>query len=226
MRTPTSRRVIYSPLNVNRLTWLVFSLPTSERVHQVREAFLSDAHTDELLFQIALAAQGAGAGDWLGRSIRRDLDAAGVSRGARALTLIGFLDEGEVLDATRAHLDGRLGFLADVVERARLRVKRNQRARHWFRRFLESRDSVEAWAAFRLFLRCVDRRFYLWGEAMNTSIPDLPRLWQEQLALNDQDIRHAAERNEERLAETLFGLRISRDEVAPWYRTPPTVDVE
>ena len=84
----------------------------------------------------------------------------------------------------------------------------------------------EAWAAFRLFLRCVDRRFYLWREAMKTSMPDLPRLWQHQLALNDQDIRHAVERNEERLAETLFGLRISRDEIAPWYRTPPTVDVE
>ncbi len=225
-RAPTSLRVIYSPLKVDRLTWLAFSLPASERVHRVREAFLSDAHTDELLFQIALAAQGGGAGEWLCRSIRRDLDALGVSGVARALTLIGFLDEGEVLDATRPQLEGRFGFLADVAGRAGLRIQRNQRARHWFRQFLECRDPVEAWAAFGLFLRCVDRRFYLWGEAMKTSIPDLPRLWHQQLALNGQDIRHAVEKNEERLAETLFGLRISPDEIAPWYRTPPTVDVE
>lgn len=225
-RTPMSLRVIYSPLNVDRLTWLAFSLPTSEKVHQVREAVLSEAHTDELLFQIALAAQGAGAADWLGSSIRRDLDTAGVSRVARALTLIGFLDEGEVLDATRFHLEGRSGFLGDVAERARARVQRNHQARHWFRAFLECRDAVEAWAAFRLFLRCADRRFYLWGGAMKTALPDLPRLWHQQLALNDQDIRRAAGRNEERLDETLFGLRISRNEIAPWYRTPPTVDVD
>jgi len=93
-------------------------------------------------------------------------------------------------------------------------------AHAWFAQFLARRDPVEAWAAFRLFLRCVDRRFYHWGDAMRNATLDLPLLWHQQVNINDQDIRRAAEKNEGKLSESLFGLRISKNELAPWYRTP------
>jgi hypothetical protein len=121
----------------------------------------------------------------------------------------------------RHELDGRTSFLKDVATCAGARLERNQRARAWFAQFLARRDPVEAWAAFRLFLRCVDRRFYLWGDAMRNAALDLPLLWHQQVNINDQDIRRAAEKNEGKLSESLFGLRISKNEIAPWYRTPP-----
>jgi hypothetical protein len=39
---------------------------------------------------------------------------------------------------------------------------RDQRARHWFTTFLSRKGRAERWAAFQLFLTCVDRRFDTW----------------------------------------------------------------
>jgi hypothetical protein len=222
-RAQVGLRVTYSPVKVDRLTWMAFSLPTSEKVSNLRETILSEAYSDELLFQIVLAAQGGSADDWLLQTILADLDSPSVYRMARGLTLIGFLDEGPVLRVTQVHLEGHSGFLAEVATSARLRLQRNRRARHWFETFLGSRDKLSAWAAFRLFLRCADRRFHVWVEARKATVSELPRLWRQHLALNHQDICNAAGSNENRLDKTLFAVKISRDEVAPWYRTPPTV---
>jgi hypothetical protein len=94
----------------------------------------------------------------------------------------------------------------------------------WFAEFLARRDPVEAWAAFRLFLRCVDRRFYCWGDAMRNATLNVPELWHYQMDINDQDIQRAAEKNEGSLSDILFGLRTSKNEIALWYRTPPMVE--
>ncbi|HXH09447.1 MAG TPA: hypothetical protein VNP04_06770, partial [Alphaproteobacteria bacterium] len=206
---------------VDRLTWIAFQLPSSPKVDEVREHILEAANTDELLLQIALAAQANRATDWLTQVIQRDLAAPEVCRVARALTLIGFLDEGALLDECRHALDGRTGFLGDVAHAARGRLERNRQARAWFDQFRKRRNPVEAWAAFRLFLRCVDRRFYLWSDVLCQSTPDLPGLWQQQMSMNADDIYRSTEKNEGELAKSLFGQRISRNELAPWYPTPP-----
>ncbi|HEX9870882.1 MAG TPA: hypothetical protein VGC99_20270, partial [Candidatus Tectomicrobia bacterium] len=212
---------MYASYKVDSLTWLAFQLPSNPKVDEVRQHSLDEANTDELLFQIALAAQANGASDWLARVIHQDLGIVGMHRAARALTLIGFLDEGALLEGLRHELDGRTGFLEDVAICAGDRLERNKRARAWFEQFLKHRDPVEAWAAFRLFLRCVDRRFYLWGDVMRNSTLDLPGLWHQQVSINAEDIHRAAEKNEGKLNQSLFGLRISKNEMAPWYRTPP-----
>jgi hypothetical protein len=49
------------------------------------------------------------------------------------------------------------------VRRAALaRATGDQRARHWFTAFLSRKGRAESWAAFQLFLTCVDRRFDTW----------------------------------------------------------------
>jgi hypothetical protein len=216
--------VTYTPWNVDSMTWLAFALPESDEVDAVRQTLLREAYTDELLFQLAVTAQAAGATDWLARSIRRDLIAPALWLQARALTLIGFLDEGPHLESLRADAEGRSGFLDEVAKWARSRLEKNRRARTWFGDFLGRRDPAEAWAAFRLFLRCVDRRFHLWGNEMIGAAAGLPPTWWQQVSLNEQDVRRSAEKNEGRLSETLFGHRISRNEVAPWYVAPSAAE--
>jgi hypothetical protein len=66
----TVARLTYRLWNVDSLTWLAFQLPSSQKVDEIRECILEDANTDELLFQIALAAQASGAIDWLARVIQ------------------------------------------------------------------------------------------------------------------------------------------------------------
>jgi hypothetical protein len=55
-RASTASRRMYLPCNIDSLTWLAFQLPSSQQVDEVRERLLEEADTDELLFQIALAA--------------------------------------------------------------------------------------------------------------------------------------------------------------------------
>jgi hypothetical protein len=214
----------YKPFNLDSVTWLAFKIQSSPNLEKVRGQIVEEANTDELLFQLALAAQEVGAFQWLENIVRVDLQAPGVRRAARALTLIGFLDEGPLLGSLQHHLEHRIGFLGDVANWAEERLRRNRWARAWFTRFLQSRDPVDAWAAFRLFMRCVDRRFYLWADQLRKRAIDLPILWDKQVAVNEQDISKAAEKNEGRLSDTLFGFRISKDEIAPWYPTPAAVD--
>lgn len=216
-------RFNYRPTNVDSLTWLLFKLPSTPRVDSAREVMVGEATTDELLAQIAFAAQATGAGDWLERTIRRDLEGPEVFRLARGLTLLGHLDEGPALDSLRVALEGRTGFLANVATRSQERSERNRRARFWFQQFLARRDRVEAWAAFRLCLRCVDRRFGVWGDYLRDTGSELPPLWQQHLNLNTEEIWQAAEKNEGRLEDTLFGVRISKGEIVPWYRSPEAV---
>jgi hypothetical protein len=219
-RASTVSQRMYLPWKVDSLTWLAFRLPSSQKVDEVRVHILDEANTDDLLFQIALAAQATGAAYWLTRVIQQDLEARGVYRVARALALIGFLDDGALLEGYRHELDGRTGFLEEVAICAGDRLERNKRARAWYEQFLKRRDPVEAWAAFRLFLGCADRRFYLWSDVMRSSTLDLPDLWDQQMSINAEDIHRTVEKNEGKLTERLFGLRISKNELAPWYRTP------
>lgn len=217
--TMTGVRVRYS-WNIDSVIWEAFHLRDSEKSSLIREEILRGASTDALLFEIVLAALEGNAHQWLESVIRRDLGSRSVFRIARALTLIGFLDEGEMLDSLRARLDGHDGFLGDVAACARGRLARNYRARVWFGEFLKRRGPVEAWAAFRLFLCCVDRRYLVWGKRMLKGIGDLPELWHQHIAVNEQKVQHATEHTEERLSEMLFGLRISKGEIAPWCASP------
>lgn len=215
--------ITYRPMSIDSCTWLAFHLATSDEVDSIRQSILEDAHTDELLYQLALAAQDQKAFDWLERVVRTDLEHSDLHRKARGLTLVGFLDEGSLLRALHPMLDGCGGYLEEVAAVARKRSASNQRARFWFRQSADRRDPVESWANFRLFLRCCDRRFFLWRESMIDANPDLPLLWRRHLEINDQQIDRAIKRNEGKLAEVLYGTRTSRY-VWPWYRSPEPLE--
>ncbi len=217
---PRVQRIVYRPLGIDSLTTLAFEIPSSSQVDALRAHLLQDANTDEDLYLIALAAQAGKGETWLGSVIEDDLKASRIHRVARGLTLVGFLDEGILLERSRSELGGKVGFLNDVAAHAVARLERNARARTWFTQFLTRGDPVEAWAAFRLFLRCTDRRFYLWEDKLLASVDNPPLLWQQHLSANKQEISRAASENEGKLSDTLFGFRIAKGEMVPWYRTP------
>jgi hypothetical protein len=217
-------RTKYVPLGIDALTWLAFCLPRNAGAERLRSEILEEAQDDALLTQVGLAAQARGATAWLERQIAQDLGAAGLFIPARGLALLSCLDDTPLLKSLRVHLKDRIGFLADVAQWAQDRLTRNIRARYWFQEFLTRRDSVEAWGAFRLFVLCVDRRFYLWRDVVCGGL-EIPLIRRRFLAINDQEIRRATERNEDRLSDTLFGIRVAQNEIAPWYRSPASAVV-
>lgn len=217
--TPGVMTVRYAPLGIEALIYAAFDVPNSEAVSALRDEMLDDAVTDEALFVLALVAQNTGNAGWLAEVIDRDASSDVLYLEARALTLIGWLDEGDELDRLRPLLEGCVGFLSNVAETANSRLTRNRRAHHWFGEFLRRRDPDFAWGALRLFLRCVDRRYHLWRWKEINSTPDLPDRWRETICQNRAAITHAITENEKSskaLEDQLFGAKITKGEVYPW----------
>jgi hypothetical protein len=123
------------------------------------------------------------------------------------------------------HLENREpstpSWLNAVVEHAQAELRLDARARHWFRVFLSSPSREESWAAFRLFLRCVDRRWWLWKnhelyDARNE--PDL-QVRIRHLVLNRDAIKKCIEKRIDERMKVLFSWRLPTLEMMPWKRS-------
>lgn len=215
-RSTVGFRVTYRPYSVPDFVWLAFLAEDCPGIDSLRAELLDSAFDDERLFQLAVAARVNGRSNWLREAVGARLEQQSCTGHARALTLIGFMDEGCELDALDAQLSGRVGFLEQVAKEARRRLKFNQLARHWFARFLQQPDRSAAWLAFRLFLRCADRRFFGWQEELVVQSGPSDALKRRHLAVNRQRIEQAISKNEGRLNEQFAGIRIPRGEVWPW----------
>ena len=132
---------------------------------------------------------------------------------------MGFLDDPKALEALQQlHLGQPDTWLGKLIELSRHRWDRNKWAKHWYRQFLSGGDDVTTWASFRLFLKCVDRRFWLWQEDLETEVyaghPDVER----PLFIDDNldNLRKSIRDNEKDIAEQFLGQKILRDQVWPW----------
>jgi hypothetical protein len=218
-RSRRSTRVLVAPLNVDTLTYAAWEIPDCPVAAELRVDTLEGALSDKSLLEVALVAQHAGAEGNLISAVECDAASNMLVREARALTLVGWLDQGPTLDRLQPLLDGRRGYLGEVAQTARERLHRNRVARAWFNEFLCRREEETAWAALRMVLRCADRRFYLWSSRATAAVPDVPDRWRLSLGVASSDISNAVERNERGLEDLLFGTRIGSSKIlAPWSR--------
>ena len=135
---------------------------------------------------------------------------------ARAATLLGFLDI-EQTNADDASEDDDHCWLDDVEKSRRKNNHKEQHARHWFREFCVRQNPDEAWAAFRLFVACADRRCYLWMR-LEIEIAPLSIAKRRFLALNDQSLSRHLKENEKKLKEVFLGCKVDPG-LAPWLKT-------
>lgn len=213
-------RTVYVPLRIDAVLYEGFTVVDEPHASNLRDNWVDEAVTDDDLFQLALVAQDTGNQDWLANVIERDAGATILAVQARALTLLGFLDEGPELTRLRSLLNGQQGYLSEVAETAEERLERNRRARYWFQEFLTRADNELSWAAMRLALRCMDRRYYLWSDKLIENVETVPELRRRVLLALKNDISNSIERNETKqtlkLRDTLFGTKILKGELHPW----------
>ena len=96
-------------------------------------------------------------------------------------------------------------------------------AKHWFTKFLDAENEVLSWRSFRLFLRCVDSRFWYWHEEIiearneNADIETRLKFFKN----NHWNIKQRIKKNEGKLTEYFLGEKIMQDQVWPWmsYKT-------
>jgi len=139
---------------------------------------------------------------------------------ARVLALLALAPRSEQAEAAITRFAATdAGWHAEVAAWARGQQQIDAWAQQWFRRFIDERNSKRAWAAFRLFLHCVDRRSLLWIRSTlrsaAESAPDKNR--RRHLYLNwSQVIQKIRERTEE-AGRHLCGYSVPLD-LVPWKR--------
>jgi hypothetical protein len=153
------------PTGVDVLALTLFRVPRSEHADLLLREWLDGCITDKNLFELALAASAVRNDERLGELIQQDLSSPVLMKRAVALTLSGFAVHGSqpaaLLESVELHPEG---WLYEVRRLARWHLDRDRWTQEWFHRFATSPNVEGAFAAFRLFLRCVDRRYWTWKE--------------------------------------------------------------
>jgi hypothetical protein len=98
------------------------------------------------------------------------------------------------------------------------RWQTNAWAKHWFERFLTDEDSIGAWAAFRIFLHCVDSRFWLWQKRSRCKVEVNHQLARRIIFLEDNlhVVKKRITKNEKDLEKHLFGQKTKPGQAWPW----------
>lgn len=157
--------------------------------------------------------------------VRRGLESPSYFDQARAISLAGWCGSIPRIHAlVEDSATGSGSWLEFLKQQALRRSKHEEWVRSWFRTFLLSRGLAQSFAAFRLFLRCVDRRYYAWREEVYESTSSRAGPTQRQrmsfLSTNRREIEKAIERNEKNLDSHFLGLRIPRERLSPWTGLP------
>ena len=91
-------------------------------------------------------------------------------------------------------------------------------ARHWWDRYWNAESDEEAYAAWELLSRCIDRRAYLWMSASTQYTgPGIERN-QRRIAhakLNFDDLESAMENAEKKMDQQFLGREITNG-IGPW----------
>ncbi|MGR8935401.1 MAG: hypothetical protein ACU837_13570 [Gammaproteobacteria bacterium] len=220
----TALEMTTSPLNVvmpdTKLPRLYVVLMDSQRSTQILQLWenkLKQCCNDLELSDLVVAIRMANWGDsreWLKEVIATGLQSSLPFEQARALTLRGFFED----DAGAAWLSESIPeetwWLNQVLATAQTRVVAEHNARHWFQKFCEEPDLDCAWAAFRLFLHCTDKRCWLWLDN-ETNRARLSKAKSRFLRINRDTISKYCRENEKKWEKSFLDCKVNSD-VAPW----------
>ena len=205
--------------DVDELLHIAFRVPDSKPITELREEVISlpHCHTDQALLDVAVAASYNGKAGWLSAVAEADQRSPLVWRKMRG-TLLAGLSSGNTLPVADAWSEGEIQTSHDALRRMAAHLRWSEAcAHHWWRTYLAAQQTVEAYAAWMLFLRSADRRAWTWMgsiEVPSTSI-NVGELKLIHCWLNRSEINRAPEKRRELRKDTFLGRSIV-DGVGPW----------
>ena len=205
---------------VNDLLHMIFRVPDSLPVAEIRDemAQLECCHTDEQLFDLAIAASWNGKTKWLNEVVEKDQMSNLVWRRQRARILAGFAID-NALPMSDAWPEGELKTSDARLTRISARFKSIEAcARHWWRAYRDASDPVGAYASWVLFLRSADRRSGLWMEKEMVTAGEsdnFQRLKRLHAHLNRKNLERAMKKREEKFSQNFLFRKIGQD-IRPW----------
>jgi hypothetical protein len=181
---------------------------------------IKNCRSDLELLEILIVFQQSGKTNWLQSYIENSLGSLSPREFSFATTVLGFIDDNFAAEKLTKMVEtlpdtwrGKLASLS--LER----WQKNSWAKHWFAAFLNESDAVVAWSRFRLFLHCVDRRYWLWEKSIiNGSLKH--DNYERNLGFLEDNIpdvlRHSIQKNENSLKQHFLGQKIAERQAWPW----------
>lgn len=215
----SSARHVDALTDIQHLYFDLFAAKDTPQVDGKRRQLLDDCNTDQALFEIMYLVQWHKKDEWI-HSVVDEFISSDLSYDiARGLRLLGFSNKSKHGVWIQKWIDSHSSsWLMDVARNALQSHKRDLWAQAWFAKFIAEVNRVKAWSAFRLFLRCVDKRFWMWGDELLEEAADLADWKKDAYAANIEVIKSAIKENEKKLSETFVGHKVEENQLWPWMK--------
>jgi len=180
---------------------------------------LRECKTDRELFEVNMASRLYQGESWILSEIEEGLRSDLPLNRARSLALAGLVDSERAHDFLKPHSKPEPEAWLDLVAaKALARHCKNRWAKYWYRELISNKDEAKAWAAFRLFLCCVDSRFWQWQDSVDSEVP-FNSLRGQRLKYVEDNFDAIAKRileNEKDYRETFLNSKVMTHEANPW----------
>lgn len=199
---------------------LLLEAPLSAETLQVKNRYVDECWLDDKLRGITIAARMFDQEGWLHKVIENYISSDQLWQKAKGLTLASFAgfseDKWEKL-YSKANVEHT--WVDDLSQKMRENRENEDFAKHWYREFWEKQNADESWAALQILKLCIDSRFWLWKDEiesefdMNAPLYDFRSRYVEYIS---NDLQEIIKKNEKRLKETLFFKKLPRTAIFPF----------
>jgi hypothetical protein len=206
--------------DIDDLLHMVFRVSDSVEIAALREELigLEYCHSDQALFDIAVAASYNGKSDWLSTVIEQDQASNLVWKRKRGKVLAGYTVN-NVLPVPNAWPVGEQTTTYAHLDCKSERYKWIEAcAHHWWKVFLNAENHDEAYAAWVLFLRSADMRGWVWmrNDIQTTNKTDeFFNLKLSHAELNLSELKRYMKKRSEKLDEIFLNRKIFSG-IRPW----------
>ncbi len=203
------------------LRYALFNARDVPEVIHAWDQCLQQCKTDQDLLELVIVAQAGNGLKWLESRVEQDLESAVMFKQSRALITRGLLaakNTGEWL-ARQTKPQAETWF-DRVADKAYSYWQTDTWAKYWFERFLIVENDIHAWAAFRLLLKCADRRFWTWQDEFRSTalFRDATHRRLNFLNNNTDTLRNSIKQNEKAMAENFLATKVLDNQAWPWMR--------
>lgn len=206
---------------IDELIHAIFRAPESPAVSAIRRelAELEQCCTDQELLDLVIASVVNNKQDYIESIIKDEREATYAWRQLKAGILEGLVGNTD-LPVPRAWPEGEIETeWARIAEASARFAWRDACTRYWWKRYLGSRDPVQAYAAWVLFVRSADRRVWIWWEdelATIGRIDEHVRNKAIHALLNRDRVKRMTKKREDKFDECFLKKKIVQG-IGPWF---------
>lgn len=180
-----------------------------------RNELLDSCMDDLSLLEVATIAIANNEFEWMEKQIKELISEPRLARRARGIMLACMSGvSNKELDRTINEAEVSGSWVGDLLVAMRDHKNKFEFAQHWYRTFLREDDNDLAWAAFQLFLRCVDRRAWKMMVLLEDEAQGPHKKQRKKISRSyAQSLRHRIERREREMKGRYLTLKFKKGEL-------------